>query len=297
MSHKTRRIAVLAAVMAAVGATSIAAAPASAAVTFPTPNFLQCYQEFLTNHACLPFTPSFSAWPVRGTITSTTHNQVAVLPPGSSFTGASEIAVRPVSAGPPLVLDVKGNQLGGKFNPPLPCPSPFDEYPPGCFEPNVDGTQIPSFRTPLEFPAGSGNIQSAGLTLAPVNIVESEINSVPASETTTRCPHPAIGGPESCSHLTVPLEVNEEYEIVGPGKGVGSTVASRCKTVSPVKLALATDLTLIEIAAIGAHFEGSTTIPAFTCNPKAGTNGTSRGDQLTAAVSGPGTYVININPE
>jgi hypothetical protein len=284
------RIAALAATLATIGAMSVATASASAAATFsvppfPTPNFELCVYEFTHGGTCLPFTPSFSAWPIRGTITSTTSGNVATLPSGSTFTGASEIAIRSVS-------NIEGYELGGKFNPPVPCPNPYPtpltpfvlylEYPLGCFEANVDGVQIPPFTTPLVFPLG-GKTQTAGLIITPVHIVESTINSVSG-----------CGGAVSCSHLEVHLEANMEYEIVGAG-----FTSARCKTDNPVKLQMATDLTLIEIVAIGAKFVGSTTIPNFECitNPYNFGKSTALSNQLTADLTGPGTYNLNINPQ
>jgi len=295
MFRKTCRIAAIAATLAALGAMSAAAAPASAAATFPTPDFQTCFVQFLTNGSCLPFTPAQNHWPVRGTITANTSNQTFTLPAGSSFTGADELEIRGAE-------HIQGTILGGHFTPftePCPqfvgcaqCPNGFYVYNNGCFTPAVDGTVIPSFTTSLEFPQGSGQTQTVGMTLAPIGIVEASLASDPGTK--------ANGTPcllvEGCVKETVPLKVNMEVELVGPGNGSKSTTPTRCKTVTPIDLPLSTHLTVLEIVAVGSHFEGTTTVPAFTCNPKPGTNSSSRADQLSADLSGPGSYVLDINP-
>jgi len=79
MRGKTCRIAALAGTLAAFGAMSIAAAPASATITCKGP--------------CLRITPKFNNWVVSGSLTAKTFKQKVTLPEGSTFNGKGEIII------------------------------------------------------------------------------------------------------------------------------------------------------------------------------------------------------------
>jgi hypothetical protein len=229
MFRKTGRIAALAATLAAAGA-FVAAAPALASCP---PNL------------CL--TPTFTNWPVTGTLTA--GGQTTTLPSGGGFTGSGLI------------------EIGA-----------------GGIEGTITGTVvIPPFTTPLELPLGSGNTQIAGITITQVGGVAGTLLST----------NPALcGGNPTCVNLKVPTNTELEWEVTG----AGNRTPVRCKTVTPVFLDLSTNLTLAQIVGVGSHFEGGTTIPAITCASKPGSKSNALSAQMTAALSGPGSYVLNINP-
>src|SRR5262249_56354653 len=111
---------------------------------------------------------------------------------------------------------------------------------------------------------------------------------------TATCPNPIVGPPITCVTLTGPTTQGESFSVVGPGNGLPSKTVSHCETVEPVKLALSTNLALLEILLVGSHFTGAYTVPKITCSGK---YAVGRGEQMTEAFSGAGTYDIKVNPE
>jgi hypothetical protein len=265
MFRKTRRIAVLAAVMAAVGATSISVAPASANPVA----FQQCVTEFFMNPPkCLPIHATLNGWPITGSLTTNGlkgPSQTLTLPSGATFSGVALIECRPCEGG------VTGE---------------------------IDGfTVIPPFTQTIEFPAKSTEHQVAGVELKEVGSVLGSITSASSGH----CPSPIVGSPLTCVLEVVPTDQELTYSVHGPGNGLPSTTVSHCETTTaegsavpkPVHLQLEAYLTLLEIVAIGAHFAGTTTIPEFTCYGKYA-NG--RESQVTETFSGAATFSINVNP-
>jgi hypothetical protein len=257
MSSKFSRITALAASMAAVGALAVTAAPASA----NPERFGECVHEFLTEGAghCLPIHGEFHSWHIRGTLV-TGGQTIALSPPeGGKFDGVSLIELRVTH--------------------PIPITG------------EIDGTAVfAPFSTEIEFPKGSKEHQIATMTLTEIGGVHGGLESVAPSN----CPNPIAGTPETCVNLKVPTEQKEEVSVVGPGNGLPSKTVSHCETVEPVKLNLSTNLTLLEIVAVGSHFVGAYNVPAFTCSGK---YGKGRGEQMTEAFSGPGTYDLTTTPE
>lgn len=252
------RIAALAATLAAIGALCFAAAPASANPV----NFAKCVEEFHINPGlCLPINGQFNHWHTRGTLV-TGGQTIALAPPeGGDFTGVGLLELRP---GPPAGVHITGE---------------------------IDGqATFPPFTAEIEFPKGSKEHQVAGMTLTPVGAINGNVESTSPAN----CPNPIAGTPATCVTLTVPTEQQEALSVVGPGNGLPSKTVSHCETVEPVKLNLSTNLTLLEIVAVGSHFTGAYTVPRITC---AGKYGVGRGEQMTEAFSGPGTYDLTTTPQ
>jgi hypothetical protein len=258
MFHKTRRVAVLTAIMAAVGATSISAMSAAPASANPV-LFQKCVEEFFMNPPkCLPIDAKLEGFKITGSFT--TNGQTITLPSGAGagvFGGVALLECRPCEGG------VTGE---------------------------IDGfTFIPPFTQEIEFPAKSGEHQVAGIALKEVGSVLGSVTSTSPSN----CPSPIVGSSATCVHEVVPSKQELSISVHGPGNGLASKTVSNCETVTPMSLPLETNLTLLEIVVIGTHFEGTTTIPAFTCSGKYA-NG--RASQLTEDLSGTSTFSINVNP-
>jgi len=220
--------------------------------------FQKCVQEFFhVPPLCLPIHATLSGFRVSGTITA--GGQTLKLPAGGTFNGVALLECRPCEGG------VTGEIDGG--------------------------ASLPPWTEEIEFPAKSGEHQIAAFTLA-----ELVPNSVLGSVTSTspaNCPAPLVGSPATCVNEKVPLAEVLTVSVVGPGNGRASKTVTHCETVEPIKLNLDTNLTLLEIVVIGTHFVGTYTMPAFTCT---GAHANARANQLTEALSGPGTYNINVNP-
>jgi len=146
---------------------------------------------------------------------------------------------------------------------------------------------IPTFTANLEFPKESGEEQLIGITLTEVGKVEGSVTST----------NPALcGGNPTCVNLKVPSKQNLTFTVEAPGHSgeeIKNPVLHLCQTVTPIDLPLSTNLTLLEIVAVGSHFTGTTTIPSITCNGK---KAKRLGKEMTETFSGPGSYVINVNP-
>jgi len=240
--------------MAAVGATSISVAPASANPVA----FKKCVEEFfMSPPRCLPIKATLSGFKVSGSLTA--GGQVQTLPAGATFNGVALLECRPCEGG------VTGEIDGG--------------------------ATIPPYTAEIEFPKGSGEHQVAAFTLREL-IPNSVLGSV-TSTSPANCPAPIVGSSATCVNEKVPLQEVMTVSLHGPGNGSRSKEVTNCETVTPIALLLDSNLTLLEIVVIGTHFEGTDTIPAFTCSGKHG-NGTQ--EQLTEDLSGPGTYSINVNP-
>jgi hypothetical protein len=250
---RKNRIVALVAALAATAAMSVAAAPASATLTFPTPNFLQCVAEFQANGACLPVAATFNGWPVTGTLgyPNGAPAQSVTLPSGAGFSGAGEIAIRQTG--------ILGDILGGVF--------------------------IPPFTAPLTI---AGSTQVAGVTITQLGQVEGGLHST----SPLNCPNPVAGTSATCVTLEVPTKVILGYTIVGQGNSAGAKTTSQCQT-GEVTLNLSTNLTLLEVVAVGSHFVGTAPIGPITCSGK---NGNGRAHQLEEALGGTASYVLNINP-
>jgi hypothetical protein len=255
---------------------SVAAAPASAA---------DLCKPGETERQCIPLTFPFVFWHVEGSITA--GGQTITLPPGkgcvglptctrpegSLFNGFGNIAIRQPTSPDPLSGVICGCEV------PLP-----GGFPPG-------GIFIPPFTSEVEFPAKSGEHQIAGVTVTetPAKILAGEFNSTLASN----CPSPLFGPSVDCVHETFSEKVALGYSVHGPGEGLASKTVSHCETVEPVNLALVHDLTFEEVAFVGSHFTGTTTIPPYTCSGK---YGTARGNQMTEAFSGTASYNLCVIP-
>jgi hypothetical protein len=255
MFRRTRRIVTIAAALAALGATSISVAPASANPVA----FHKCVEEFFMNPPrCLPIHAELLGFKITGSLT--TNGQTLTLPSGAgagTFGGVALLECRPCEGG------VTGE---------------------------IDGfTTIPPFTSSIEFPAKSGEHQVAGVTLKEVGSVLGSVTSTSPSN----CANPIFGNPATCVHEVVPSKQELSYSLVGPGNGLPSKTVSHCETVTPMSLPLETNLTLLEIVVVGTHFQGTTTVPAFTCSGK---YGVGRGEQVTEAFSGTASFNINVNP-
>jgi hypothetical protein len=201
-------------------------------------------------------TPTFANWSVGGSLTAGGQT-IAIAPPkGGTFNGSGEIGIHESG----LIT----GQIHGAVN-------------------------IPPFGAEIEFPAKSGEHQVAGLALT-------EIGSVNASVTSTspaNCPNPIAGTSATCVNLKLPTTQAVTFTVAGPGNGLPSKTASHCETVEPVKFELSTNLTFLELVVVGSHFVGTYTVPPFTCSGK---YGKGRGEQMTEAFSGPGSYEISVKP-
>jgi len=261
MSSKFSRLAAVAASLAAAGAMAVSAAPASANPVA----FNECIQEFfgIGPGACLPIHGEFKNWHIRGTLV-TGGQTIALSPPeGGNFTGVG-------------LIELKGPQT---------------LRPPAIITGEIDGTaKFAPFTSEVEFPKGSGQHQIASMTLTEIGGVNGSV----VSTSPANCPNPIAGTPETCVNLTVPTVQKEEVTVVGPGNGLASKTETHCETVEPVSFNLSTNLTLLEIVAIGSHFVGTYNVPAFTCSGKYG-NG--RSTQMTETFSGPGTYDLTVTPQ
>jgi hypothetical protein len=206
---------------------------------------------------CLPIHSEFNNWHIRGTLV-TGGQTIALAPPeGGKFDGVGLIEIRPF-------LKITGE---------------------------IDGSAVfQPFTAEIEFPKNSKEHQVASMALTAAGPVNGSLNSTSPSN----CPNPIVGTPLSCATLSVPTVQHEAFTVVGPGNGLPSKTTSHCETVEPVTLALSTNLTLLEIIVVGSHFTGGYTVPKITC---AGKYGVGRGEQMTEAFSGPGTYDIHVNPE
>ena len=288
MRSKTCRIAALAATLAAVGAMSVAAAPASAA---------ELCKAGEKEHECTPLTFPFVFWHVSGSITA--GGQKITLPPGtgcvglptctrpegSLFNGFGLVAIRQPTSPDPLSGVICGCEV--------PLPGGFPR----------GGIFIPSFTSEVEFPAKSGEHQIAQVSVtetpnqgpgcsivSPLSCtLHGEFNSTLASF----CPSPLFGPSADCVHETFSEKVALGYSVHGPGEGLPSKTVSQCETVEPVKLELEHNLTFEEVAFVGTDFTGTTTIPPYTCS---GRYGEGRGRQMTEDFSGPASYNICVTP-
>jgi hypothetical protein len=148
---------------------------------------------------------------------------------------------------------------------------------------------IPPFTSEIEFPTKSGEHQVAGLALTEVG----SVNATVVSTSSANCPNPVAGTSEMCVNLKVPTTQIETYDVVGPGAGLPSKTVSHCETVEPIKLELSTNLTFLELISVGSHFVGTYTVPPITCSGK---YAKGRGEQMTEAFSGQGSYDVNVNP-
>ena len=238
MYRKTCRIAALAATLAAIGAMSVAAAPASA--------FTPCTAEEAMKGECLPITPTFNNWTVTGSLKiKKLENQTVNLPAGSTFSGKGVLALRKTG--------ISGEITGH--------------------------TAIPPFSAPLTV---FGIPTVVGLTFTEVGSVEGKVSST----------NPALcGGNPTCVNLSVPFKANMGITSVTI---FGLKIPTQCQTVTPVSFPLSTNLTLLEIVAVGSHFEGTTTLPNIKCS---GLFGGILGPVLSFLMSGPeNAYSFNINP-
>jgi hypothetical protein len=258
MSSKFSRIAAAAASLAAVGAMAVSAAPASA----NPERFNECIAERMPPAFCLPIHGEFNNWHIRGTLVTGGQTIQLSPPEGGNFTGVGLIEIRPfVPVGtPPITGEIDGT---AKFAP---------------------------FTTEIEFPKGSKEHQIASMTLTEVG----GVNGGLVSTSPANCPNPIAGESSTCVNLKVPSVQKEEVTVRGPGNGLPSKTESHCETVEPVFLNLSTNLTLLEIIAVGSHFVGSYTVPRFTCSGK---YGVGRGEQMTETFSGTGTYDLTTTPQ
>jgi hypothetical protein len=275
---KLCRIAALAATLAAAGAMSVAAAPASA-------TFTPCTPAEQAGGVCFKLTPPFLHWHVSGSLTA--GGQKTTLPvtgngnPFTSpdgFTGWAEAAIR----SPFLTTDF----LSGEFHATCPPNVPQPPLVGPC------GNITPPFTRELEFPAKSGEHQEIGLTSTEV---PKETDPLGEFHTTApaNCPSPVLGKSFDCVHEVFNQAIELTYSVHGPGAGIASKTQSQCETVGPVNLGLNANLTFEELAFVGTHFVGSTTVPSITC---AGKYGGARGNQMTETFSGPATYDICVQP-
>jgi hypothetical protein len=102
-----------------------------------------------------------------------------------------------------------------------------------------------------------------------------------------------VGTKETCVNLQIPSAFELGASVVGPGNGIASKTASHCETVAPISVALSTNLTWLELVMVGSHFEGTATVPSFTCTGK---YAKGRQEQLTEDLSGTASYAINVKP-
>ena len=92
-------------------------------------------------------------------------------------------------------------------------------------------------------------------------------------------------------NLSVPFQANMGITSVSISS---IKIPTQCKTATPVSFPLSTNLTLLEIVAVGSHFTGTTTLPNIKCG---GLFGGLLGPVLSLLMSGPNNaYEFNINP-
>jgi hypothetical protein len=160
--NKIGRIAALVGALATAGAMSVAVTPASATIACKGP--------------CLPVTPTFTNWPVSGSLTAKTFSQKVSLPQGSVFNGHAEIILER----PAEVTIGNGVITGTVTVPPFTAPVtiPINEIP-----------------TPV----------SMGITFTQVGLAEGVLTEA------TGCTR----GPFACMTVSVPTRVNVGFTVVG----------------------------------------------------------------------------------
>jgi hypothetical protein len=267
MFRKTSRMAALAALLVAVGAMFVAAAPASA-----TTDFEKCVAE-AAEEKCLPVAPKFVNWVVRGKQTFTKLGQSVTLPEGSTFNGSGALAIR----------------------------APSKAFPPPYFMLSILGTEegivaVPPFNAPLKI---LGIPTVVGMTFNAIN--PAQVNAVSAAN-----PEECGGPIKGTEQVQIEQEVESKATCVNLSSlekvnfGITSVsissikIPTQCETVKPVEFNLSTNLTLLEIVALGAHFKGTNTVPNFKCG---GLFGGLLGPVLSLLISGPNNpYEFSISP-
>jgi hypothetical protein len=127
----------------------------------------------------------------------------------------------------------------------------------------------------------------AGLTFTEVGKVNGSVTSTLPSN----CPEPVAGTPETCVTLSVPFKATMGITSIGIES---IKIPTMCATKEPVSFPLSTNLTLLEIVAVGSHFKGDTTLPNIKCS---GLFGGLLGPVLSLLMSGPENgYVFYIHP-
>jgi hypothetical protein len=236
MLSKTGRYAALATLVAAIGAMSITALPASASV----------------------LKQSMENWSVSGSLTPKKLGQPVTLPEHSTFNGRAELT---------YVLN---------------------------FE-NLKGT----LEGTVKVPPFTAMVPLLGLVPTKVGVtfeqVEKAVGTIKEAPSAT-CPEFTTG--DHCVEVNVPTKVNVGITKLAtgaelPGIGVEAGLETRCQTAEPIEFNLDGHLTLLQLAVLGPHFAGTTTIPNMVCTgPEALVLETA----LTALMSGPeNPYAIKIS--
>jgi hypothetical protein len=235
MLSKTGRYAALATLVAAIGAMTLTALPASASV----------------------LKQSMENWTVSGSLTPKKLGEPVTLPEKSTFNGHAEIL------------------FVGNF-----------EHINGTLEGTV---KVPPFTATVPL---LGLVPTkVGVTFEQVGTAKGTIKEAPGST----CPEFTN---DHCTEVNVPTKVNVGITKLAtgvelPGIGVEAGLETRCQTTEPIEFNLDGHLTLLELAVVGPHFEGTTTIPTLSCKgPEALVLETA----LDAVMSGPeNPYAIKIS--
>jgi hypothetical protein len=186
VSLKIRRIAVVIATLASVGGMAVAAPPASAA---------------------LRITPTFTNWPVAGSLTVVKSDQTVTLAKGSAFNGSGEIFIE----NPEGTILASGTLTGT--------------------------VTVPPFKATLTLPI-------LGIP-TPVDVGVTFTQDGPAVGTLKPAPPASCSTPEgACVSLSVPTKANIGFTVLGV---LGIKAPLFCQTSEPLSIPLTETATLLEL--------------------------------------------------